>query len=183
MFRLETERLLIRPWSQDDRPHFRAIMQDTEVTRYVHGGRPYEEAAIDEFFARQERQLAEYDLCMGAAIEKSSGRVIGISGVQPLGTTSELEVGWIFARHAWGRGYATEAGAAAVDHVLQTLGRARVVAIIHPGNAPSKRVAARLGMAFEATYSGAQLGHRDPSIVVDLYWRAREPSTSSPATG
>ena len=106
---------------------------------------------------------------MGAAIERSSGRLVGISGTQPLGTTGDLEVGWIFARDTWGRGYATEAGAAAMRYVLETLGRPRAVAIIDPDNEPSKRVARRLGMEYEATYTGAQLGHRLPEIVVDLF--------------
>ena len=171
MFRLETDRLLIRPWIEDDRPAYRTIVDDPEVSRYVHGGRPYTDAEVDEWFARQARQLAEHGVCMGAVIEKSSGRLIGLSGTQPLGTTGDLEIGWIFARDTWGRGYATEAGAAAMRHVLETLARPRVVAIIDPDNEPSKRVAARLGMQYEARYTGAQLGHRLPEIVVDLFWR------------
>lgn len=174
MFRIETERLLIRPWSDDDRPRFKEMLQDTEVTRYTHGGKRYSDSDVDEFFTRQARQLAQHDVCMGAVIEKSSGALIGIAGTQPLGTTGDLEIGWIFAREVWGRGYATEAGAAVVRHVLDTLARPRVVAIIHPDNEPSKRVAARLAMRYEARYSGAQLGHRNPEIVVDLFARARD---------
>jgi RimJ/RimL family protein N-acetyltransferase len=55
--------------------------------------------------------------------------------------------------------------------VLQTLQRPRVVAIIDVGNEASKRVVARLGMQYEARYTGAQLGHRSPGIVVDLFAR------------
>lgn len=171
MFGLETDRLTIRPWNPADRAAFRVLMDDPEVTRYVHGGTPYSEVEIDEFFARQERQLQEHDLCMGALVEKATDRVIGISGIQPLGTTGDLEVGWILARATWGRGYASEAGGAAIRHVLETLGRSRVVAIIDIDNQPSKHVAARLGMQYEGRYTGAQLGHRKPEIVVDLYFR------------
>jgi RimJ/RimL family protein N-acetyltransferase len=171
MFRLDTERLLIRPWVPADRPAFKAITEDGEVMRYVHGGLPYTEAEVDEWFARQARQIAEHDLCMGAVIEKESGRLVGLSGAQPLGTTGDLEIGWIFARDVWGKGFATEAGGAAMRHVLETLGRSRVVAIIDPPNEPSKRVAARLGMQYEGRYTGVQLGHRKPEIVVDLFFR------------
>ena len=174
MFRLETERLIIRPWTNDDRDAFRAVTGDAEVTRFVHRGQPYSDEEVDAFFERQSRQLAEHDVCMGAVVEKSSGRVVGIAGTQPLGTTGDLEIGWIFAREAWGRGYATEAGAAAMQHVLETLGRPRVVAIIDPGNDASTRVAARLGMQYEARYTGAQLGHRLPEIVVNLFARNRD---------
>jgi ribosomal-protein-alanine N-acetyltransferase len=174
MFRLETERLILRPWTPEDRPAFKALTYDPEVMRYVHGGEPYSEAEVDEWFSRQARQLAEGDVCMGAMIEKESGRLVGIAGTQPLGTTGDLEIGWWLARDVWGRGYATEAGGAAMRHVLETLGRKRVVAIIDPGNEPSKRVVGRLGMHYEARYTGAQLGHRRPEIVVDLFARERD---------
>jgi ribosomal-protein-alanine N-acetyltransferase len=106
---------------------------------------------------------------MGALIEKASGRLVGIAGTQPLGTTGNLEIGWWLARDVWGRGYATEAGGAAMRHVLETLGHKRVVAIIDPDNEPSKRVVGRLGMHYESRVTGEQLGHRKPQIVVDLF--------------
>lgn len=173
MFTLETPRLLLRPWTPADRAAFAALTYDPEVMQYVHGGQPYSEEEVDEWFSRQARQLAEQDVCMGAMIEKATGRLVGIAGTQPLGTTGNLEIGWWLARDVWGRGYATEAGGAAMRHVLETLGHARVVAIIHPDNEPSKRVVARLGMQYEARYTGEQLGHRKPDIVVDLFYRDR----------
>jgi RimJ/RimL family protein N-acetyltransferase len=173
MFLIETERLVIRPWQPDDRPAFTAVMSNAEVTQYLHGGKPYTEAEVDQWFERQARQIAEHGMCMGALVEKSTNRLAGLSGVQPLGTTSDLEIGWILSRDAWGRGFATEAGAACMRYVLETLSRARVVAIIDPENEPSKRVAARLGMTYEATFTGAELGHRFPEIVVDLFARER----------
>ena len=169
MFGLETDRLFIRPWTPADRPAFIGLTEDPEVMRYVHGGLPYAEDEVDEWFTRQARQLAEHDVCMGALIEKATGRLVGIAGTQPLGTTGNLEIGWWLARDVWGRGYATEAGGAAMRHVLETLGHKRVVAIIDPDNEPSKRVVGRLGMHYESRVTGEQLGHRKPLIVVDLF--------------
>jgi len=169
MFRLETDRLYIRPWTPADRPAFTELTEDPEVMRYVHGGQPYAEDEVDEWFTRQARQLAEHDVCMGALIEKATGRLVGIAGTQPLGTTGNFEIGWWLARDVWGRGYATEAGGAAMRHVLETLGHKRVVAIIDPDNEPSKRVVGRLGMHYESRVTGEQLGHRKPQIVVDLF--------------
>ena len=172
MFSLETERLLIRPWDEpSDRAAFTALTRDPEVMHYVHGGRPYSEEEVGEWFARQARWMREYDLCMGALIEKATGKLVGLAGTQPLGTTGELEIGWWLARETWGRGYATEAGGAAMRHVLETLGRPRVVAIIDPPNEPSKRVAERLGMHWVKTTTGVELGHRRPEIVVDYFVR------------
>lgn len=177
MFLIETERLVIRPWQPDDRPAFTAVMSNAEVTQYIHGGKPYTEAEVDQWFERQARQIAEHGMCMGALVEKSTNLLAGISGVQPLGTTTDIEIGWILAREAWGRNFATEAGAACMRYVLETLNRPRVVAIIDPANAPSKRVAARLGMTYEATFTGEQLGHRFPEIVVDLFVREQQGSS------
>jgi RimJ/RimL family protein N-acetyltransferase len=171
MFRLESDRLLIRPWQAEERAAFAQLMSDSEVTRFIHRGVPYTEEEIDGHYARQARNLAEHGVCMAAAIEKESGEIVGLAGAQPLGTTADIEIGWIFSRPVWGRGYATEAGATAMRHVLETMRRPRVVAIIDPDNEPSKRVAARLGMQYEARYSGTQLGHRYPEIVVDLFYR------------
>lgn len=173
MFRLESDRLYVRPWISEDRTAFVALMSDPEVMHFINDRRAFTEQEADDYIVRQIRQVAEHGVCMGAVVEKSSERVIGLGGVQPLGTTGDLEIGWIFSRDTWGHGYATELGRAAMDHVLETLQRPRVVAIIDPGNLASKRVAARLGMEYEARYTGAQLGHRKPEIVVDLFVRTK----------
>ena len=173
MFGLETERLVIRPWQNGDRDAFKIMSGDPEVMRYVHGGEPYTEEEVDQFMARQAKNLAEHDMCMGALAEKASGRVVGVAGVQPLGQSGDLEIGWWLARDMWGRGYATEAGAAAMNHVLDTLKRPRVVAIIDPGNTPSVAVVTRLGFQYDRRYTGAELKHRLPDIVVDLFYRNR----------
>jgi ribosomal-protein-alanine N-acetyltransferase len=140
--------------------------------RYVHGGAPYSEEEIEEFFARQARQLEQFGVCMGALVEKATSRVVGVCGIQPLGTTGDHEIGWWLARDRWGLGYATESGRAAMEHVLSS--RPRVLAIIDPENEASKRVVARLGMQYEGRVTGAQLGHRRPDIVVDLFAASRD---------
>ena len=172
MFRLETQRLIIRPWEPSDRETFVGFTRDLEVMRYVHGGTTYAEHEIEEFLSRQARQVAQLSVCMGALVEKASMNVIGVCGIQPLGTTGDLEIGWWLAREKWGQGHATEGGRAAMEHVLSM--RPRVVAIIDPENEASKRVVGRLGMKLEGRVTGEQLGHRNPSIVVDLFSAARD---------
>lgn len=179
MFRLETARLFIREWDPADRPAFRAMAQDPVVMRYINGGVPLTEEEIDAALGRQRRHAAELGFCMGALVEKASGEVVGVAGLQPLGTTGDLEIGWWLSPRVWGRGYATEAGQAAMTHVLETLGRERVVAIIDPPNEASKRVAMRLGLRLVRRTTGVELGHRLPEIVVDLF--AREARETGPA--
>jgi RimJ/RimL family protein N-acetyltransferase len=171
LFTLETDRLLVRPWTSADREAFTAFTRDPELMRYVHGGVAYTEEEIDEFLSRQARQLAEHDLCMGALVERATNRVVGVAGAQPLG--NDIEIGWWLARDVWRRGHATEIGRAAMRHVLETLGRERVIAIIDPGNVRSAAVVNRLGFRCEGRVTGADLGHRKPEIVVDLYVKER----------
>ena len=111
---------------------------------------------------------------MGAVVEKSTGRVIGVGGTQPLGKSEDFEIGWWLMRDTWGRGYATEIGAAAMDHVFRVVDRPRAVAIIDPGNEASVRVTKRLGMHYVGRYTGAQLTHRLADIVVDLFSKERD---------
>lgn len=173
MFQLETERLLIRTWKPDDRPAFAALAADPEVMKYVHGGRPYEEHEMEEFFSRQARQLVQHGVQIGVLIEKESDRVVGIAGTQPACSDGAFEIGWWLARDAWGRGYATEAGAAAMNHVLETLQHPRVIAVIDPENEPSKKVAQRLGMTHVLRGKGSEFGYRIPDPVFDVYERKR----------
>lgn len=68
----------------------------------------------------------------------------------------EVEVGYHLRTATQGHGYATEAAAACRDHARYRLGVDRLVAIIHPDNTPSQRVAERIGLSFErATTSGS----------------------------
>jgi len=174
MFVLETTRLIIRPWETRDLDAFTAMARDPEVMRFVHGGKPYTDEEIEAFMARQARQMAEFDVCMGAMVDKATNRVIGVAGTQPLGLTDDFEIGWWLRRDAWGRGYATEAGAAAMRHVFEALDKPRAVAIIDPGNDSSVAVATRLGMIYDRRYKGSELTHRLADIVVDLFFRTRD---------
>lgn len=171
MFKLETERLLVRPWQVNDRDAFRAMAQDERVMRYINGGLALTEQQIDETLARQAKNLAEHGICMGALVEKATSRVVGVAGLQLLGTTGELEIGWWLVPDVWGRGYATEAALAGLEYAFDTLRRPRVMAIIDPPNEASKKVAARIGMRLVHRTTGAELGHRLPDIVVDLFER------------
>ncbi|HJQ36117.1 MAG TPA: GNAT family N-acetyltransferase [Thermoanaerobaculia bacterium] len=171
-FELRSERLLLRPWQRAERETFAALTRDVEVTRYLTGGVAYTEEQIDEFYDRQERQLAEHGFCMGALVDAESGRIIGISGTQPL-ATGVLEIGWILERNAWGRGLASEAGRMMLRYVLETLERPRAIAVINPDNAPSKKVAERIGMWYEGRFQGAEIGFRHPEVVLDVFVKDR----------
>jgi ribosomal-protein-alanine N-acetyltransferase len=147
----------------------RALATDPVVVRWVSDGEPWSETRIQEFLARQRRHVAERGFCFGALAVKASAEVIGLAGLQPMGTTADVEIGWWLTPACWGRGFATEAGRAALDAAFTRFALPRVVAIAHPGNRPSVRVMERLGLAFERRATGRELGLAAPDVDLVLY--------------
>ena len=80
-----------------------------------------------------------------------TGEFVGWAGPWYAEGGPELEVGRTFARAAWGDGYATEAGRAAIEWGRSSLGLTRIASVINPANERSIAVARRLGMAFDRT--------------------------------
>jgi RimJ/RimL family protein N-acetyltransferase len=147
---LQTPRLLLRAWRPEDRKAFAAMNADQDVMRHIADGRPLDRVASDALLARLQAHWDEHGFGLWAAEVRATGALAGFAGLAiPSFLPSVLpavEVGWRLARDHWGQGYATEGARAAVDHGLGALGLAQVIAIVHPANARSIRVAEKLGM-------------------------------------
>ncbi|MEJ2552051.1 MAG: GNAT family N-acetyltransferase, partial [Anaerolineales bacterium] len=80
-----------------------------------------------------------------------SGQLVGNCGLleKEVGGEAEIELVYVFAASAWGKGYATEIGMALIRHAFETLGLERLIALIEPENAASERVAQKVGMRFD----------------------------------
>ena len=144
MLTLETERLILRQWREDDFESYAAICADPEVMRYL-GGKPFTrlEAWRHMAFLIGHWQLRGYG--HWAVEEKATGRVIGRLGfLNPEGWPG-FEVGWTLARDSWGKGYASEGARHALRHAFTEMGRRRVISLIHPENRASIKVAERMG--------------------------------------
>ena len=169
-FLIETERLIIRPWEPRDREAFAALAKDPRVMRYIlEDGRTFTDEEVDAFLARQAMQMEKFGVCLGAMVRKEDDRVIGLAGVQPLGTTGDYEIGWWLAPDCWGKGYAVEAGRGLVDFVFNTMKLPRVTAIAQPDNARSIAIMDNLGMRDGGIKTGAELGHRFPELIVSYH--------------
>jgi RimJ/RimL family protein N-acetyltransferase len=107
-------------------------------------------AETDAFLDRRLRGWAERGYDIWAALERATGELVGWAGLSEPAFLPEVmpavEVGWRFAPSVWGRGFATEAGAAALDHAFGAAGLGRVVSIHERDNVASGRVMAKLGM-------------------------------------
>jgi len=142
---LETERLILRPLTEDDVDEFAAIVADPEVQRFMGGPKTRVEAWRQLALFRGHDALRGFS--QNAVVERSTGRVVGRSGLWLPEGWPGLEVGWVLARDTWGRGYATEAGRAWRDWAFDVLGADDLISIIHPQNVASVRVAERIGHA------------------------------------
>lgn len=145
MVELETDRLRLRQFREDDLSRYLDLVGDPEVMRYIGRGVTLDEAGawgqISMILGHW--QLRGYGLW---AIEhKPTGALLGRAGLYSPPGWPGLEVGWALCRAYWGQGYATEAGRAALDWGFGNLETNRIISCIQPANKGSIRVAQRLG--------------------------------------
>ena len=149
MMTLETARLILRMWREDDFEAYARICADPDVMRYLSGGKPFMrlEAWRHMAFLIGHWHLRGYG--HWAVEEKASGQLIGRLGfLNPEGWPG-FEIGWTIARESWGKGYATEGARRALDYAFTEMGRDHVISLIHPENRASIKVAERLGETHE----------------------------------
>ena len=156
---LSTPRLTLRAFENSDLDAWAAIVADPEGQRYVGGVMSRVDAWLRLAAYHGHWVLRGYG--QWAVVETASGRLLGRAGLWNPEGWPELEVGWTLARSAWGNGYATEAGRAAIDWGRSELGLTRIASVINPENARSIAVAERLGMTFDRT---ADLGGEPVSV-------------------
>lgn len=119
---------------------------DPEVMRYIGDGGVLDQGQSWREIAMHIGHWVLRGYGQWAVERKEDGASIGRAGLWNPPGWPGLEVGWKLARHAWGRGYATEAGQAAIEWAWHTLDAEELISVIQPDNAASIRVAERLGM-------------------------------------
>ena len=147
MVQLETDRLLLRPFTEDDAESLYAYASHPEVGPPA-GWKPHESVEESLRVIREIFQPAD----SLAVIRKSDGRLIGSAGFvdrhrTELGTPSE-EIGYSLARDCWGQGLIPEAVEAILRHAFADLGYAAIWAAYYDGNRKSKRVMQKCGMTY-----------------------------------
>lgn len=139
---LHTERLVLREWLPEDREPFAELNADPAVMEHL--PRPMTRGESDALADRIATHFAVHGY--GSWAVEGEGRFAGFTGLHWSDVTGEraLEIGWRLARWAWGRGWATEAAAAALDVGLRQA--PEVVSFTAVTNMRSVAVMERLGM-------------------------------------
>jgi RimJ/RimL family protein N-acetyltransferase len=145
---IETERLILRAWREEDREPYADIMVDPEVGKWLGG--PFDREQAYQRVARFSASLAETGLGRLAIERKSDGRTIGHCGLahtteappMPVG----VEIGWALAPDTWGEGYAVEAARAVIADGFARHDFPEILAFTGTTNLRSQAVMQRLGM-------------------------------------
>lgn len=182
---LETERLVLRRFTEADADDLFDLDGDPEVMRFLTGGRPTPRDEIrDETLPRF---LDYYERFAGfghwAAVEKPTGEFLGWFALHPTesGDPDEVELGYRLRRSAWGKGYATEGSRALVRKGFADLGARRVVAETMAVNTASRRVMEKAGLTYGRTFhrewsdpiAGAEHGEVEYALT-KADWERRE---------
>jgi len=146
---LETERLRMRAWREDDHAPFAAYLADEASAKFIGGA-----CGPADAWRRMATQIGHWAMRgYGSWVleEKPSGNWVGYSGLwNPYGWP-EPEIMWGLVPTARGRGYATEAALRARTHAYTELRWPSAISLIAPANLTSRNVARRLGAAPEAS--------------------------------
>lgn len=146
MIEVDTVRLRLRRWTDEDLPGLRAMLTDWEVMQLQPDGAIAEDAAEALSIQRYAYGWARNGFGMWAVELKETGRFIGSLGLQFPGHWPDPEVSWMIDKTCWGRGLATEGAAAALELGFVHRGLPRILSFCMPGNDASERVMQKLGM-------------------------------------
>ena len=169
---LETDRMILRFQQASDVEFLVDLWSNAEVTRYMGGPRDqdtlrsgFEETAKDPYAER-------FDLW--PLIEKDSGQPVGHCGLleKQVEGSIEIELVYVLAPTAWGKGYATEIGNALKRYAFGEMSIRRLIALIEPRNTPSEKVAVKIGMLLEKEVTRPGGGIRKMYVIESKDGRA-----------
>ncbi|MEO6980946.1 MAG: GNAT family N-acetyltransferase [Mucilaginibacter sp.] len=161
---IETPRLILRQWQQDDHEPYIALNMDPEVV---------------EFFLStysREETLAQIDRCVGhvnqygfgffAVERKDNGQFIGFTGLSHPRFESHftpcVEIGWRLSKANWGIGFATEAARACLQFGFETLKVDEIFSFTAEHNIRSENVMKKIGMVKDGYFEHPSIAGGHP---------------------
>ena len=175
---METDRLLLRPWCEEDAAELQRLFADADVR----GGRNMPPARVAGFAESSLRQWRVNGFGPWAAIDKTTGAWVGRVGLDHLDDwpgADKIEVGFELHKAWWGRGLATEAAKAALRFGFEARGLQTIISVTAAAHAAARRVMEKAGL----TYRGTRYW-MSPDVPVVWYaidrgtWQANEPRAS-----
>jgi RimJ/RimL family protein N-acetyltransferase len=144
-----SSRLAFRQMTTGDLDDMAALLGNPDVMRYYPRSKDRDEALA--WIDWSQRLYRQDGFGLWLVTLRATGEFVGDCGLtlQEIEGTTEIEIGYHVRTELQGHGYATEAAVACRDHARDVLSTKRLIAIIHPDNTPSQRVAEKTGLAHE----------------------------------
>lgn len=157
---LQTERLVLRPFRQEDLDRLADLQSRPEVSRFLYWeprSREESAAALDRYMKEDHLEQDDDPLAL-AVVRRDDSLLLGNASVWLRSVEHrQVEIGYVFHPDAGGQGYATEAARALVDFAFTELRAHRVFARTDARNKPSAALLTRLGMRQEAHFREAEI--------------------------
>ena len=156
---ITTARLVMRPFTMNDRTILFEITQELDIFRYFPSKDAWPIEKVDRYIQYQAAHWQKFKYGHWAVVLRETGQIIGWNGLEYLPETNETEVGYLFSRLFWGKGYASESASAIVQFGLKQAGLKEIIGLTDPENVASQRVLEKSGLSFtrSAHYFGMEM--------------------------
>lgn len=168
MIILETDGLILRKLTNDDKHDLSLILQNKDVMyAYEHA---FSDEEVDIWLNNQLRRYKEDGFGLWAVILKKTGKLIGQCGltIQQIDNKNVVEVGYLFNKTYWHNGYATESAIACKNYAFNNLNVDEVYSIIRENNTSSINVARRNGMTLKGKFVKHYYGIDMPHLIYSV---------------
>jgi ribosomal-protein-alanine N-acetyltransferase len=174
---IETPRLLLRQWRDEDRVPFAAMSLDPDVMETL-GGNLLTKEQSNDYIDRAQAHIEAHGFGKFAVERREDGAFLGAVGLTPIASDLPLprgfEMGWRLARAAWGRGYASEAARAAIADALGPCGLPEIFAFTSLPNLRSQAVMERAALTrrpeLDFDHPALPVGHPQQ---IHMVWSAK----------
>lgn len=168
---IDTPRLCLRDWQEDDIATFAQMNSDQSVMEYFPNRLSYQQTVA--FYERIRDELNRCGYGLYALVQKTSGSFIGYTGFHNVTATVDfapaVEIGWRLCRAAWVQGHATEAAKACLEYAKTNLDFKEVVSFTSLSNKRSERVMQKIGMSRIKEFDHPQIPVDNPLCRHVLY--------------
>jgi len=146
---LQTERLTIRPFTEDDAPFVLELLNDPSFIENIGDRKVRSEEDARAYIRRIQASYENHQFGLSPVILNETQEKIGMCGLIKRPALDDPDVGYAFLPRFWSKGYAIESVLAVIQDGKTRLGLKRLVAIVDPKNHPSLRVLEHAGLTYE----------------------------------
>lgn len=168
---IETQRLILRSWQDEDIPHLARMNSDERVMEYFLKTLSYEETIT--LYNQIQEEFTRYGFGAYAVQEKQSGAFVGFVGLHnvtfEVDFAPAVEILWRLLPEFWGKGYATEAAKACLNYAKDELKLNKVVSFTSLPNKRSEQVMQKIGMTRIKEFDHPKVEPEHPLLKHVLY--------------